>query len=89
MQMFTGYEYLLIDCANNFGKDKLLFEDRIQWATDNLDHLEDLLHESDEPPMYAKAVMAIRKAQAGLPTGHRVSFDAVCSGMQIDRKSVV
>ena len=83
MDFFTGWQYLLIDCANNFGKDKLVFEDRIQWATDNLDHLEDLTGEADEPPMYAKAVMAIRKAQAGVPTGHRVGMDAVCSGMQI------
>ena len=29
---YTGFEYLLIDCANAYGLDKLLFEDRIQWA---------------------------------------------------------
>ena len=33
--------------------------------------------------MYLKAVAAVRKAQAGTPTGHLVGFDAVCSGMQI------
>jgi len=85
MDFFTGWQYLLIDCANNFGKDKLVFEDRIQWATDNLDHLEELAagEQWKERPLYLKAVGAIRKAQAGLPTGHMVGFDAVNSGMQI------
>ena len=85
MDFFTGWQYLLIDCANNFGKDKLVFEDRIQWATDNLDHLEELAvgEEWKDKPLYLKAVGAIRKAQAGKPTGHMVGFDSVNSGMQI------
>jgi len=83
MQTFTGYEYLLIDAANQFGNDKDLFGDRIQWATDNLKSLESLAEQADEPALYMKAVQAIRKAQQGLPTGHQVGFDAVCSGMQI------
>ena len=80
MITFTGFEYLLIDAANNFGLDKLRFEDRIQWARDNLDHLEDLLDQAETKPLYLKAVMAIRKAQAGQPTGHLVAMDATCSG---------
>ncbi len=83
MQTFTGYQYLLIDCANQFGKDKDLFDVRIQWATDNMPLLENLTEQADEPALFAKAVQAIRKAQHGLPTGHMVGFDAVCSGMQI------
>jgi len=83
MQTFTGFEYLLIDAANNFGLDKLRFEDRIQWARDNLDHLEDLLDQAETKPMYLKAVMAIRKAQSHEPTGHLVAMDATCSGVQI------
>ena len=42
MQTFTGYQYLLIDIANQYGHDKMLFEDRIQWATDHLQELETL-----------------------------------------------
>lgn len=83
MQLFSGWEYLLIDAANQFGMDKELFEDRIEWVTDNMDNLEEFASEADEQPLYEKAVMAIRKAQAGIPTGHMVGFDAVCSGMQI------
>lgn len=86
MQTFTGFEYLLIDAANNFGLDKQNFEDRIKWAQDNLEDLE-LLGEMRDPwkesPLYFKAVMAIRDAQEGIATGHMVGFDAVCSGMQI------
>ena len=85
MQTFTGYEYLLIDAANQFGFDKKEFGPRIQWATENLDQLEELAEgeEWKDKPLYLKAVGAIRKAQAGKPTGHMVGFDSVNSGMQI------
>jgi len=83
MQLFTGWQYLLIDAANHQGLDKELFEKRIQWTEQHLDELENHVESADEPELYAKAVMAIRKAQRGEPTGHRVGFDSVCSGMQI------
>lgn len=83
MQTFTGFQYLLIDAANQFGHDKLLFEERIKWAEDNLDKLEDLIPQADNPYLYQKALMAIRKAQQGIPTGHLVGFDATCSGIQV------
>ena len=83
MQTFTGYQYLLIDIANQYGHDKMLFEDRIQWATDHLQELETLSDKAECQPLYKKAVMALRKAQKGIPTGHLVGFDAVCSGIQI------
>ena len=83
MKSFSGYEYILIDIANQFGLDKLLFEERIQWAQDHLSELESLSDKAECQPLYKKAVMALRKAQAGLPTGHRVGFDAVCSGIQV------
>ena len=85
MMEFTAWQYLLIDAANNFGLDKLLFEERIQWATENLSKLEALIPQAKKKtrPLYIKAVMAIRKAQASIPTGHLVGFDAVCSGIQV------
>lgn len=83
MQEFTGFEYLLIDVANQYGKDKLLFGERIQWARDNLDVLESHINDADTPALYLKACQAIRKAQQGIPTGHLVGMDAACSGVQL------
>lgn len=83
MKFFTGWEYLLIDAANHFGHDKMLFEERIQWATDNLAVLELLADQAEVKPLYKKAVMAIRRAQQGQPTGHLVGLDATCSGIQV------
>jgi hypothetical protein len=83
MQKFTGWQYLLIDAANQFGHDKLLFEERILWTETHLPVLEDYVVMADNPYLFEKAVMAIRKAQQGIPTGHLVGFDATCSGIQI------
>lgn len=83
MVKFTGWEYLLIDAANAFGNDKMTFEDRIEWATCSLPAMENVIDRADNKPLYQKAVMAIRKAQKGLPSGHLVGFDAVCSGIQV------
>lgn len=83
MIRYSGFEYLLIDVANHFGMDKELFETRIQWGRDNLDTLESLTAQAESPLLFAKAVMAIRKAQLKVPTGHLVAMDACCSGLQI------
>lgn len=88
MKTFTGFEYLLIDAANQMDNpeiisDKHLFEERIQWGRDNLDTLEEFLPHAGEPELYIKAVMAIRSAQRREPTGHMVGLDAICSGLQI------
>jgi hypothetical protein len=83
MQTFTGYEYILIDIANQYGKDKELFEVRIDWAKDNLAELESFADTADKKPLFLKAVQALRKAQAGEATGHLIGFDGVCSGIQV------
>lgn len=83
MKTYTGWQYLLIDAANHFGKDKELFEDRIAFITNNLPNLEAMADQAETKPLYAKAVMAIRKAQQGIPTGHLVGLDATCSGIQV------
>lgn len=80
---YSGYQWLLIDAANNYGLDKKLFEERIQWAEAHLVSLETLADQAETKPLYIKAVMAIRKAQQGIPTGHMVGVDATCSGIQI------
>ena len=83
MKPFTAREYLCIDAANTAGKDKLLFEERIQWTLDHLSELEALAVHAETKPLYHKAVMAIRKVQQGKPTGHMVGLDASCSGLQL------
>lgn len=83
MNQYTGWQWLLIDAATQFGLDKLLFEERIQWAEQHLNALESLLDQAENKPLYHKAVLAIRRAQAGQPTGHLVGVDATCSGIQI------
>lgn len=80
---FTGWQYLLIDAANHYGLDKLLFEERIEFMTKSLNDLEVIAASAETKPLYLKAIMAIRKAQKGLPTGHLVGLDACCSGIQV------
>lgn len=83
MTPFTGFEYLCIDAANQYGLDKDLFNDRIQWVMNNFDNLESIEGDKKNLPLYKKAVMAIRNAQAGKGIGHLVGFDACNSGAQI------
>lgn len=87
MKFFSGYEYLLIDVATQYGLDKLTFEERMNWTNSMLaatpTMLEEVTYQAENKPLYQKAVMALRKAQQGLPTGHLVGLDATCSGIQI------
>ena len=83
MMKFSGYEYVMIDVSNQFGNDKLPFEARIQWVHEHMDELEDLVDQAETKPLYLKAVMALRKAQKGVASGHLVGFDACCSGIQV------
>lgn len=83
MKFFTGYQYLLIDAATQFGLDKLTFEERIKWTEDNLYQLQALADQAECKPLYLKAVMALAKAELGLPTGHLVGVDGTCSGIQV------
>lgn len=83
MTPYTGFQYICIDIANQYGHDKWLFDDRIKWVLDNIDHLETMKGDEKNYPLYMKAVQALRKAQRGEATGHLVGLDACCSGMQI------
>lgn len=83
MDLYTGFEYICIDIANQGWDDKALFPARIQWVYDNFDNLETLETSAKERPLYLKAVMALRAAQRGEEIGHLVGFDACNSGAQI------
>lgn len=92
MKTFTGVEYLAIDVANTFGAhkptgfkgDKATFEERIQWVQDHFSQLEKMVSQVDEDPiLYKKAVLALKRACNGETVGHMVPLDACCSGIQI------
>lgn len=84
--MFKEYnpmQYLAIDVANQFGLDKLNFENRIDWVKTNIDYLEEYQTKAEEPILYYKAVKALRQAMSGKPINHAVALDAVCSGLSL------
>ena len=83
MKYYSGYEYLLIDIANNYGLDKLLFEERIAWAQAHLHELEDLADQAEEPMLYLSSVLALRQTQRQEPIGHLATLDACSSGLQL------
>ena len=83
---FSGFEYVLIDIASQFGHDKLTFPQRLMWAYENFEDFEKLSDDRGhwkERPLYLKSVNTLRRIQRGQPTGAMVGLDAVCSGMQI------
>lgn len=82
-QRFSGWEYLCIDAANHYGMDKELFETRIEFIEDNINHLGWLVNKAEEPELFQKAIMQIERARRGEAIGHVVHFDACCSGIQI------
>ena len=83
MTPYTAFEYLLIDIANQYGLDKLIFEERLTWSKKFFNDLENMVDTAENPPLYQKAVMALRKVQRGEATGHMVGLDATCSGIQV------
>lgn len=94
MNVYTGLEYLKIDIANNYGLDKVSFEERIHWFNQEVepyvskdstdDYLWDIIPEimPDEPELFYAGLLAYRDTLADKPTGYRISLDAVCSGVQ-------
>jgi len=83
MQTFTGFQYIKIDIANQYGLDKETFEDRILWVDDHMNELEALVTDASSSPQYIAAVMALRDAQLGVSSGHLVGLDACSSGIQV------
>lgn len=83
MKTFTAFEYLLINAANAFDKDKLLFEERIQWATEHYTQLAVLAPKQDDSLKAIKATQVLYQAAATSLTDAVVYLDASCSGIQI------
>ena len=83
MQQFTGLQYLKIDIANNWGLDKLKWDERIAWFDENQDKLDMLTTQADNPALYFAGVQAWRAYQAKEPSGYPISLDGCSSGLQI------
>lgn len=80
MKKYTPYQYMLIDLANQFGDDKISFEDRIEKYKDweSLD-----FHKADNPAQAEACLLALKDIKEGRPTGYMVALDATCSGWQL------
>ena len=83
MQTFSGLEWIKIDVANRFGKDKMLWQERIDWFNFNEHQLDSLADRADKPILYRKALRAYHKALRGEPINHPIALDSTASGIQI------
>ena len=89
MKLFSGLDYLKIDVANNFGFDKLQFEERIKWFNANINIMKDTTdaeifemstHSTEAPALAYGGMLAYRDSIKDIPTGYKVGLDACCSG---------
>lgn len=81
-QEFTPAQYLKIDVANNYGLDKMLWDERIDWFDANEHQLEKLIPQAKEGPLFFAGVDAWRKVQRGEMNHYPISLDATSSGLQ-------
>lgn len=88
MEEYTPIEWLKINVANFYGKDKLDYKDRLIWFRDNQDRfLHDegisMAKEADSPACFVAAVRAYIKALNHEKVSFPVFLDATASGSQI------
>jgi len=78
-EVITELPNLYIAIANHAGKDKLTWDERVDWVSkQNIDKIE-----WEEPILGRKALRALKDTTEGKPTGYVMSIDATSSGIQI------
>lgn len=83
MQEFTPLQYLQIDIANLYGKDKLSWNDRLSWFEENQNNLLSLVNSADSPCQFYAAITNYPKVLNGELNHHPIALDATSSGTQI------
>lgn len=81
LNSMTPYEYLLIDIANRFGKDKLIWKERIEWVENNIDTLDVI--DAEDPFGAIASINALKQINKGEKTGRLIEFDATTSFLQV------
>ena len=77
----TNLDNLYIAIANHAGKDKLSWQERIDWAKAQNGDFSSV--EWKEPMLGRKAVKALADTLAGKATGYMMQLDSTASGLQI------
>lgn len=84
MNKYTSIEYIMIHIANSYGKDKLLFEERIEWVKQNGKKLRKLAETADDKAQYIRGVIELERVLAGQKTTNMpIGMDATASGLQM------
>ena len=83
MEHFTGIQYIKIAAANEFGMDKLTWQERLNWFDHNVSQLPKLIDAAANKFLFTKAINAYQDAISGKPTGYIMSLDATASGLQL------
>lgn len=81
-QTFTGIEYIKIDLANQFGLDRLKWDERLWWVDDHRPDLDMLQDSAKHKDAFGKAHRALERAEQGIPLNHILNLDATASGLQ-------
>lgn len=80
MQEFTPLQYLQIDIANLYGKDKLTWEERLAWFKENQENLLSMVEDADKPHQFYAAVINYDNAASGAVNHHGITLDGTSSG---------
>lgn len=88
-----GLYWLKIHIANNFGIDKLSYDERVSWVDDNTKDLLEYArnpmdtintwNDADEPLMFLAGCKSLLDYTEGKPVDLPISLDATCSGLQL------